>query len=122
MRQPVSARDLSQTVIAALTREVARRKTYDVPGRNITLFDMLNTIQQLLGRKARLLRIPRGVALAAYEMSRLLPAERVSGAAMRFLRWYEDLSFDGSDAERELGHAPRDFVTNMREQLAGLST
>jgi nucleoside-diphosphate-sugar epimerase len=117
IRQPISARDLAASVGKALFADSARRKVYDVPGRDITFVDMINTIQQLLGRNVALVHVPRYAVSALRAIAGLWSENSLTAACTRYLRWYEDLSCDGTDAARDFGHAPRDFAVNMREQF-----
>lgn len=116
VRQPISAADLAVSVTMALDATTTRQEIYDVPGQDITLIDMINTIQQLVGRKAKLVRVPRFAVAAVRAL--VSGDNRLAAAGTRYLRWYEDIARDGSDAARDFGHAPRDFSVNMQEQLA----
>lgn len=120
IRQPISAVDLAKSVVDALGSRKTLRQSYDVPGREITVIDIVNTIQQVVGRKVGIVRIPRFPVVMVRELCSALGAKRQEHSATRFLRWFEDLRWDGMAAEHDFGHAPRDFAVNAREHVAGM--
>lgn len=117
VRQPISAGDLAVSVLQAFDAEVSRRKSYDVPGRDVTLIEMLGTIERLIGREVTMVRVPRFAILTLKALGTLWVDDRLTAACTRYLRWYEDIQRDGSEASRDFGHAPRDFAVTMREQF-----
>ncbi|HWA45258.1 MAG TPA: NAD-dependent epimerase/dehydratase family protein [Hypericibacter adhaerens] len=100
-RQPVHAEDLALAALAALDRPQAIGRTYALPGgETLSYRAMIERIFAALGRPPRLIRVP---GLAA-----------VSDLAKRMAR---DQAFDIGPAARDLGYAPRRFLSGGRRDL-----
>jgi nucleoside-diphosphate-sugar epimerase len=101
LRQPVHADDLAAAALAVLNRSQAIGKIYAVPGGETLPYRvMIERVFAALGRRPRFVRIP---GLAA-----------VSDLAKRMAR---DQVFDSGPAARDLGYAPRRFLSGGRSDL-----
>ncbi len=101
LRQPVHADDLAAAALAALESPAAVGMTYALPGGETLAYRaMIERIFETLGRSPRLIRIP---GLAA-----------ISDLANRMAR---DQAFDIGPAARDLGYAPRRFLSGGRSDL-----
>jgi nucleoside-diphosphate-sugar epimerase len=101
LRQPVHADDLAAAALAALDRPQSIGKFYALPGGETLAYRaMIERIFEALGRRPRFVRIP---GLAA-----------VSDLAKRMAR---DQAFDIGPAARDLGYAPRRFLSGGRGDL-----
>ncbi|MBC6981051.1 NAD-dependent epimerase/dehydratase family protein [Caulobacter sp. 17J80-11] len=107
LRQPVHADDLAAAAVEALGREAAFGRAYDLPGgETLSYRAMAERVFAGLGRTPRILSVPKSVWRAGLAVAApLLPGV---GAEMGE-RMDQDLAFDGADAERDLGWAPRAF-------------
>ncbi len=107
--QPVYYEDLARGLYAALVREVAVGKTYDLPGkRPLRYVNLIRAAAGALGKKARILRIPaepvRLGLLAAEKLKVPLPVK-----SEQVLRLREDKAYPYEKARAELGYDPRPF-------------
>ncbi|QEX18888.1 epimerase [Hypericibacter terrae] len=101
LRQPVHADDLAAAALAALESPAAVGMTYALPGGETLAYRaMIARIFETLGRPPRFVRIP---GLAA-----------ISDLASRMAR---DQAFDAGPAARDLGYAPRRFLSGGRSDL-----
>jgi len=111
-RQPVHADDLAAACLQALDRPETFGRSYDLPGgETLTYRAMLVRIFHGLGRRPRIVSVPPrlwgfGLKLAG----RWLPGVN---AAMGE-RMDADLVFDGAEAARDFGWAPRPFRPRFR--------
>lgn len=107
LRQPVHADDLAAAAVAALDRQAAFGRAYDLPGgETLTYRAMAERVFEGLGRTPRVVGLPPALWRAAFAVAApLLPGAR---AAMGE-RMEQDLAFDGADAARDLGWSPRAF-------------
>ncbi len=109
-RQPVHAADLAAAAVAVLDNPATFDRAYDVPGgETLTYAEMVRRIARGLGRRPRLLRIPRPLLRGALAMASRLPRWRHLTPAMAD-RMDEDLVFDAAPARRDFGYDPRPFV------------
>ena len=101
LRQPVHAEDLALAALAALDRPQSIGRTYALPGgETLPYRAMIERIFEALGRRPHFIRVP---GLAA-----------ISDLAKRMAR---DQAFDIGPAARDLGYAPRRFLTGGRGDL-----
>jgi len=101
LRQPVHADDLAAAALAALDRPQSIGKFYVLPGgETLPYRAMIERIFEALSRRPRFIRVP---GLAA-----------VSDLAKRMAR---DQAFDSGPAARDLGYAPRRFLSGGRGDL-----
>lgn len=122
LQQPVHVDDLATALLAAAAAQPAGGLTVNVPGPTpLSFADIVHQAGAALGRRARVVPVP------------LAPLRVVTGWQERVLphpwfkteqidRLVEDKAFDGSEAERLLGHQPRDFIVGITEEarLLGL--
>jgi nucleoside-diphosphate-sugar epimerase len=118
VKQPISARDLAVSVIDALVSPAARQKSYDLPGREITVREMFETIGRLMGRRVFLFTVPGRPLELLKTGCRAAGFTRGERALARFLRWGGEFTVSGADAAADFGHCPRSFAENIQEQLA----
>jgi nucleoside-diphosphate-sugar epimerase len=112
LRQPVHAEDLAEAAMAAAASPAALNKAYALPGgETLTYRTMVERVFQGLGRPPLILPVPQGVWRLAFAIARpFLPRANAQMGA----RMSHDLTFDGSEAARDFGWAPRDFRPNFR--------
>ncbi len=106
----VDARDVAEGMILAAERG-RQGERYLLGGENVSLAELLQTLERVLGRKRTRLRVPSLVALATGSASEWIantftgraPVATAEGVrlALRSSR------FDSDKAARELGYAPR---------------
>ena len=109
LRQPIHAEDVAGACLAALQGSDVRSRSYNISGgETLTYREMVARIFTALGRRPRLLTVPRWVFRLAVTMLRCLPRYRQWSAAMAE-RMNRDLVFDHADAVRDLGFKPRTF-------------
>lgn len=120
LQQPVHVEDLAQAVLAAVTRDVAIRRSYDVAGPEpMTFRELLVEAGSAAGRHPRLLSVPVRPtiwALAAYERAATHPRIKTE----QLERLTEDKAFDISSAIRDLDYHPRAFGVGVRAEAAAL--
>ncbi len=117
VRQPISAMDLSESLVKALIAPAARQKIYNVPGRDVTVHEMLQTMALKTEKNVHFIHVPRMPVAVLKRGCSILGFARRSSSLIRFLRWYEDLCFSGEAAWGDFGHSPRSFEENIREQF-----
>lgn len=107
--QPVYHEDLARGMLAALERDAAVGRTYDLPGRRPLAYrDLVLAAARALGRKVHLVHLPLEPARRALALAERagLPLPVKSEQVMR-LR--EDKAYPYEAARRDLGYAPRTF-------------
>jgi nucleoside-diphosphate-sugar epimerase len=119
VKQPVSARDLALSIVRALLSPAAYQKIYNIPGEEITVREMLDTISLELGKRVTYIRMPRFPLAVLMKGLEIAGFERRARSLKSLLRWYRDIRFSGEPAREDFGHSPRSFRENMREQIAG---
>jgi nucleoside-diphosphate-sugar epimerase len=103
LRQPVHAEDLARAVVRALDAPVTHRRAYDLGGGSTLSYrEMVEAVFRGVGRRPRILTLPRRLVRLLLRIRRLSPeiADRMD----------EDLSVDWSAAARDFGYAPRAFA------------
>jgi hypothetical protein len=110
LRQPVHAEDLAGACLNAIERPASAGKSYDLGGgEQLTYHDMVWRICKAVGRRPLLVTIPRWLFVTAVALARWLPRYRHINVAM-IDRMNQDLVYDQSAAEHDLGWAPRRFL------------
>jgi NADH dehydrogenase len=118
VKQPISAGDLAVSVVKALVSPAANQKRYDLPGRDITVREMFETMSREMGRKVLFLPVPRLPLEALRAGCRAAGFARGSRALTRFLRWYREILVSGEAASHDFQHQPGSFAQNIRAQLS----
>jgi nucleoside-diphosphate-sugar epimerase len=115
LRQPLHAQDVAGACLAALGSPAAANRTYNLSGvETLAYRDMVARIFRALGRPVRLLPVPLFVFRFAVAILRLVPRYRNWSSAMAE-RMNRDLVFDHSEATRDFGFAPREFVLSAED-------
>jgi len=110
MRQPVHAQDLARICVDAIERPGSEGKTYNLGGgERLAYREMVCRIFEAVGRRPLLVAVPRWLLIAAVTVARLAPRYRSVSISM-IDRMNQDMVFDHTDAERDLGWAPRKFL------------
>ncbi len=108
-RQPVHAEDLALACVQALDNPVTFGRAYDlVGGTTLTYREMVETVFRGLGRRPRLVHVPRPVLSAVLAAASWLPGLRHLTPGMAD-RMDQDLTFDATPAARDFGYSPRPF-------------
>jgi nucleoside-diphosphate-sugar epimerase len=109
LRQPVHAGDVAGAMRAALVREAARDRAYDLPGgETLDYRRMVARTLAIAAPGARLLTLPPRLFAFAGPAVRRLPALAALTPEV-LARMREDLVFDAAPAARDIGHSPRRF-------------
>ena len=109
-RQPIHAADVAATCVAALLRQEAANRAYNISGGETLAYGaMVTRVFDGLARRPRLLRVPLWSFRLAVAVLRRLPRYRLWSAAMAE-RMGRDLVFDHTEAARDLGFKPRRFI------------
>ncbi len=109
MRQPIHARDVAKACVAALSSTACDR-AYNISGaETLSYRAMVERVFGFMGRKPRFLPIPLFAFQIAIACLRPLPRFAKWTPAMA-QRMNQDLVFDHSDASRDLGFKPRQFL------------
>jgi nucleoside-diphosphate-sugar epimerase len=110
LRQPVHAEDLARVCLRAIERPASAGKSYDLGGgERLSYREMVRRICKAVGRRPLLVTIPRWLFATAVGLARLLPRYRHINVAM-IDRMNQDLVYDQSAAEHDLGWSPRRFL------------
>jgi nucleoside-diphosphate-sugar epimerase len=117
IKQPISARDLAVSVLSALVSPAAHQHSYDLPGRDITVREMVVTMSREMNRRVYLLPVPEWPLIILSSVFRTFGFSRGSRQLIRYLRWYRQLTVSGEAAKKDINHRPRAFADNIREQL-----
>jgi nucleoside-diphosphate-sugar epimerase len=108
-RQPVHADDIAWSCLSALNCPAAYLHAYNLSGgQTLTFREMVETIFRDLGKKPRIINIPKELTLALIKCATFLPAYRYINREM-IERINQDICFDSSDASKDFGYAPREF-------------
>jgi len=106
LRQPVHADDVAAAAIAALD---ARAGVYAIGGGEVLSYaEMVRRVAQAMGRKPRVVSVPRWLLRAALPAARQL-AGRADWSIAIAERMRRDLVVDNRPAGRELRYTPRVF-------------
>jgi nucleoside-diphosphate-sugar epimerase len=110
-RQPVHAEDLAVACVAALERPATLGKAYELSGgTTLSYREMVEEIFRGLGRRPRVVGIPRPLLRGAIQvLSRLVPAYSHLTPQMAD-RIGQDLCFDHAAATEDFGYSPRPFA------------
>lgn len=116
LHQPVHVADLAQAVVAAVERDSAIGKEYDLAGPEpTTLRDLVERSADAVGRQARVIPVPASPIVRALTMfegtGRRLPI-----SAEQVARLTEDKAFDISAARADLGFDPRPFAEGIAQE------
>lgn len=115
LRQPVHAADVAGACLAALRVPCAVNRAYNISGgETLTYRNMIARIFIAIGCTPRLLIVPLWVFSLAVSILRCLPRYRQWTTAMAE-RMNRDLVFDHTDAARDLGFKPREFVLTAED-------
>ena len=118
----VHAEDLAEGLWRAASNPAGAGRTYFISGGTYTMTEWVQAMSSALGRRVRLVNVPRPLALLAGELGQLKWAltkkpQIVSRRKVRDLllpRW----ACSSDLAARELGYAPRfDLVSGMRQTV-----
>jgi len=114
--QPIHFRDLAAAVAALI--DVGRPVTVDAGGgAPVSLREAGEAIFRCLGRQARFLPVPYGVALAS---ARALDRFRGTRWGERVERMIEDRTVDNTRLVETTGTRPRLFAEGLRDELVAL--
>jgi nucleoside-diphosphate-sugar epimerase len=109
LRQPVHVLDLAQACVSALSSSPPNR-AYNLSGaERLSYREMVERIFKALGRTPHLLTVPLPFFRMAIALVRCLPRYRKWTTAMAE-RMNRDMVFDHSEAKKDLGFSPRQFV------------
>jgi uncharacterized protein YbjT (DUF2867 family) len=119
-QQPVHVDDLCQAIIAALERENAARREYDLGGPEaIRLSALIREAARALGRKVWLIPVPLSPAYASAVMARRMKLP-FPISPEQVLRLMESKAVDIGPARRDLDFAPRSFADGVAAQVADM--
>jgi nucleoside-diphosphate-sugar epimerase len=114
-RQPIHADDVASACLAALKTKHILNKAYNIAGaEKLTYRDMVTRIFVALNKQPRLITVPIGAFKLAMFFFRVFPRYRHWKPAMAE-RMNQDLAFDYSEAERDLGFKPRALVLSGQD-------
>ena len=109
LRQPVHVQDVAQACLAALKVPTSNR-AYELSGaETLTYREMVVRVFKTLDRPPRMLPVPLPAFRTAIALLRYLPRFRNWSSAMAE-RMNQDMVFDHTEAEKDLGFTPRRFV------------
>ncbi len=115
-RMPVHADDLAWAAFAAMQREAAKNRSYNLGGGEILAYrQFVEKIFTRLGKPARILSLSLPCARLIAKLVAVVPGFGHVTPAM-FERMMADLVFDYSDAVRDLDYHPRCFMCDSGEQ------
>ncbi len=110
-RQPVHADDLALAVVAALDLPASYGKAYDLTGgTTLTYREMVEEIFRGVGRRPRIVSVPRVLVRGALRALARLRPEYSHFTPQMADRAGEDLCFDHGEASRDFGYSPRLFT------------
>ncbi len=113
LRQPVHVDDLAQAALAAIDAPAAAGRPYALPGgETLTYRAMVARTLQALQPPPRLFVLPDALFRVALATARIAGLKGLGDAAVARMR--EDLVFDATPAQRDLGYAPRPFDPVLR--------
>ncbi|MCU7795578.1 MAG: NAD-dependent epimerase/dehydratase family protein [Candidatus Thiodiazotropha sp. (ex Myrtea spinifera)] len=115
LRQPVHAGDVAQACLAVLECGEVSGLSYNLSGgETLSYHSMVERVFQALRLRPRWLHLPLSLFRAALLVMRQIPRYRHWTPAMAE-RMNRDLVFDHSEAERDLGFRPRQFVLGVED-------
>jgi nucleoside-diphosphate-sugar epimerase len=108
-RQPVHADDVACSCMSALNCPASYFHAYNLSGGQTLKFrEMVEAIFRALGKKPRIISIPKDLAFFLMRCATLIPSYRHINPEM-MERVNRDICFDSSDARRDFGYSPREF-------------
>lgn len=118
LMQPVYVQDLADAIVTTILHpELSRNKEYNLCGPTALPYQaILKLAAEALGRRVHFLHIPHGLAIAVASIGERVPGFPISKEQV--LRLLENKNFDISLAKFELGYAPREFSTGIRQEVA----
>jgi nucleoside-diphosphate-sugar epimerase len=115
LRQPIHAEDVASACLAALRTPRATNRVYNISGgETLTYRDMIARISTALGYRPHLLSVPLWIFSLTLSVLRCLPRYRQWSAAMAE-RMNQDLVFDHTEATRNFGFRPRQFMLSAAD-------
>ncbi len=109
----VDGRDVGAAHIAAVTRGRPGER-YLIGGHNLTLGELLETVDRCQGQHRRRLRLPRALIGAMVRLTDHLPFLQLHDHIRAFEFW---TPISSQKAASELGHRPRPFEETARDTL-----
>ncbi len=115
--QPVYVADVAEAVAAVLDRSGTVGKAYEIAGKSPLVYTkLIDTLCRALGRTVLKVYLPISLSLPLVKLyGWASKTPRITPDQVR--RMGEDRAFDISDAERDLGYAPRGFEEGVREAM-----
>lgn len=118
--QPVYYEDCARGVLAALERDEAVGRDYDLPGAEpLTYLELVRVVAAALGKNPRVVRLPLEPVRRTLELAELarvpLPVK-----SEQVLRLQEDKAYPYDAAREDLGYAPRAFPEGVALEVARL--
>lgn len=108
LRQPVHAEDVAQAIVNSIANEPAYNKLlYVTGGETITYFTMIRRVAEALKSPIRIITVPKFIPKLLLLIMRYLGFTELSPSL--FDRMNQDLAFDGSETNKILNIAPRNF-------------
>jgi len=108
-RQPVHADDVALACFAILNCTATYGRAYNLTGgQTLTFREMVEGIFQGLGKKTRIVSIPKYLVFFLMRCAALIPSYRHINPEM-MERVNRDICFDSSDARQDFGYSPRGF-------------
>lgn len=115
LRQPVHAADVAAAAIAALNLVPPVGRIYNLSGAEILPYrELVRRVFVTQGRRQRMLVVPARLFGWAIALMRLWPRYRKWSVAMVY-RMNCDLVFDHSEARRDLGFSPQNFILGAED-------
>ena len=114
LRQPVHVADVAQACVAALTVPTSNRAYNLSGGETLTYKEMVFRVFKTLGRRPRFISVPLPFFHITVALLRWLPRYRKWSFAMAE-RMNQNLVFDHTEAQKDLGFSPRNFNLSAAE-------
>ena len=108
LRQPIHARDVASACISALALDLPSADFNISGGETLTYRKMVERVFEAVGLRPRILALPSAFLRFCVPFLRLLPRFKHLSFSM-FQRMNEDLTFDHSEAARDMGFCPGPF-------------
>jgi nucleoside-diphosphate-sugar epimerase len=119
LRQPVHADDVAQTCVAALLKPPARGRCYQISGgETLSYCAMVERVFGAMGRSSRFVRVPLLLFQLFVMVLRIFPRYAHWSIAMAE-RMNLDMTFDHSEASRDLDFQPRGFCLSEKDLPGG---
>jgi uncharacterized protein YbjT (DUF2867 family) len=116
--QPVYVGDVAQAVIAALQRDDARGKTYELGGpQTYTFAELMRYMLQVLGRRRLLVNLPFGIATLQARFLELLPEPLLTRDQVELLK-RDNVVSPGMPGLEALGITPTPIELIVPQYLA----